>query len=88
MFGATEVRDNGGRSFDRYTVAFAEDGYEEGQGCLLIGATGNHPQGVCMHSEHPIGGYDGVTIGFDELPAPVLAAIADEQQLYEWVVSR
>ena len=37
------IYDNGGRSFDRYTVIF-HDG-----DCLGIGDTGNVPNGFCMH---------------------------------------
>jgi hypothetical protein len=62
--------DNGGRTFDRYTVFVGRDAY-------VVGPTGNHPQGVCMYVGHasqveP----EGKRVRLVDLPAAVQKAIA------------
>ena len=71
----TEVFDNGGRTFDRYSIHF-EYGDGEEHGYLFVGPTGNVPNGVCMWSDTA---GDGEEIDFDSLPDPVKrAALAEE----------
>ena len=65
------IFDNGGRTFDRYTVLFPD------MDAFAIGSTGNVPNGVCMHVEQ-IGQPEGVEIDFVSLPDPVQRAIQDE----------
>ena len=80
-----EIRDNGGRTFDRYTVGFSERDEaadEELRYSLLIGPTGNHPQGVCMHDELPVSEDDGELVPWDEVPEPVQAAVRNEFALH------
>ena len=40
---AIKAFDNGGKTFDRYTIVFDD------QSQFSIGPTGNHPQGVCTY---------------------------------------
>lgn len=67
------VYDNGGVTFDRYTAEFPDGDV------LLIGPTGNVPNGVCMYAE---GGasedYDGEPVSFFAIPEPVQQAIRAE----------
>jgi hypothetical protein len=65
-----KVWDNGGRTFDRYTVFLGSDAY-------VVGPTGNHPQGVCMYvgdaaSVDP----EGEPVAIADLPPAVQDAIA------------
>ncbi len=74
-----EIYDNGGRTFDRYTVFFPG----EDLGALGIGKTGNVPRGFCMWVEAIRPGNDdpdgiGCKISFEELPESVKKAILDE----------
>lgn len=79
-----EVRDNGGQTFDRYTAGFChygsleDDDREMDRFSLLIGPTGNHPQGVCMHDDMPVGEDDGKLVELSDLPEPVQKAIDNE----------
>lgn len=65
-----DVYDNGGRTFDRYTAVFADDG-----DALAIGPTGNVPNGVCMHLGYSPTVSDDERVEFDALPEPVQRAI-------------
>ena len=80
-----EVRDNGGVTFDRYTAGFCHYGPADETGdremdrfALLIGPTGNHPQGVCMHHELGVSEDDGELVEVADLPEPVRKAIDGE----------
>lgn len=70
MIDDVRVWDNGGRTFDRYTVFVGGDAY-------VVGPTGNHPQGVCMYvgdaaSVEP----EGEPVAIANLPPAVQKAIA------------
>lgn len=69
------IYDNGGRSFDRYTVFFPE-GY-----ALGIGETGNVPNGFCQHVEALEGSHLGERITLEALPIAVQRAIDNELDL-------
>ncbi len=59
------IYDNGGETFDRYTVVFAYGG------CLGIGDTGNVPNGFCMH----VGDiHDGDVVEGDHLGRRIMLA--------------
>lgn len=70
--------DNGGRSFDRYTVVYTCLGHKKGlRGrCLYVGMSSNpfHPQGFGQHGEadhtidRPTYGHLGKRITFEQLP--------------------
>ncbi len=77
------VRDNGGETFDRYEAGFEvtldSDGPDHVPDIfgLVIGPSGNHPMGVCMHVE----GFEqdvGEAVAWGALPAPVQHAILGE----------
>lgn len=63
------IYDNGGKSFDRYTVVYMND--PEGNGCY--GARGmsehpTHPQGFGLYTSAMPGRHLGKRITFDQLP--------------------
>ena len=72
------IYDNGGETFDRYTVVFYD-----GE-CLGIGDTGNVPNGFCMHvgSIHDgtvaEGDHLGRRISLDEMTGAARAAVRGE----------
>ena len=64
------VMDNGGRTFDRYTVIFSDGS------ALNVGPTGNVPNGVCMWADTWREGYqpEGKWITWRSVPRPVRTA--------------
>lgn len=76
------VYDNGGRTFDRYTAEF-HDWENDSEYALVIGPTGNVPNGVCMTLDPWNGPDDECEKELSlqevrELPRPVRKAIAGE----------
>jgi len=68
------VWDNGGRTFDRYTVFTGRDAY-------VMGPTGDHPQGVCQYvgdAGHVTP--EGTRVAVADLPEAVQRAIAKVQR--------
>ncbi len=67
-----EIRDNGGKTMDRYTIEILYGVTDDGdyEGCYFIGAgeTGNVPNGFFMTVDS---GSDNPEIGWDELPSRV-----------------
>jgi hypothetical protein len=63
------IYDNGGKSFDRYTIVFL-DRPEHGDmlECLAMSENPFHPQGFCQHSMAMLGAHLGKRIRFDQLP--------------------
>lgn len=74
-----QVFDNGGRTFDRYSVVFPDGDV------LAVGPTGNHPQGVCMWLGHVEP--EGQEISLAELPPRVLDAAFAEYLAWYTVVT-
>lgn len=74
------IYDNGGETFDRYRVQFDIEWMDEGE--LLVGPTGNVPNGVCMWAEgvYPQRGHE-VEVDALDVPAPVRRAIKNEIRL-------
>lgn len=73
-----EIRDDGGRSFDRYTIEIlvgVTDGDYEDVYYIGSGPTGNVPNGFFMTVDGPS---DDPEIGFDELPERVQRDIENE----------
>ena len=64
------IYDNGGESFDRYTVVFLDrPEYGDLLECLAMSENPFHPQGFCQHSSAMLGSHLGKCIRFDQLPA-------------------
>ena len=64
------IYDNGGKSFDRYTVVFLNRPEYGGMfECLAMSENPFHPQGFGMHAMAMLGGHLGKRIRFDQLPA-------------------
>lgn len=78
---SVKIYDNGGETFDRYTVIFADGSV------LGIGDTGNVPNGFCMHvgSIHEgsvtEGDHLGQIISLDEMTLPAQRAVCAELEL-------
>jgi hypothetical protein len=77
--------DNGGESFDRYTVVFTGRYRHKTRGsCLYVGASNHpfHPQGFGQHGESPTAidyprySHLGRKVRFDALPADVQRFVA------------
>jgi hypothetical protein len=73
------IWDNNGRSFDRYTVEFEEQGGEFWY--LGIGDTGNVPNGFCMVVEATPGPHLGERITFNDMTLAAQKAIENEFRL-------
>lgn len=73
---AIRIYDNGGRSFDRYTVYFEEVDY-----FLGIGDTGNVPNGFCMTVDAVKGPHLGEEITLDQMTDAARKAVEAELQL-------
>ena len=73
-----EIRDNGGRTMDRYTVEIlvgVSDGDYEDRYFLYVGESGNVPNGVFMSGDMPS---DDPEISWDDLPGRVRRDIERE----------
>ena len=73
------IYDNGGKSFDRYTVYYDE---KDGQFYSCLGMSENpfHPQGCGYHSSGILGRHNGKRISFDELPIACQKAVNQDLQ--------
>jgi len=79
------IYDNGGETFDRYTVIFTGN-YKGRNGCDYIGMSENpyHPQGFGQHGwdqnmiDCPKYSHLGKKIGFQELPPDCQRAVIDD----------
>ena len=71
------VYDNGGETFDRYTIyfegieIFGQGSNENVYGCLSLSEEPGSPQGCCQHSTGQLGDHNGETITFGLLPKVV-----------------
>ena len=74
MIPSVDIYDNGGKTFDRYTVFFPSDETS----ALGIGPTGNVPNGFCMWVFAIKGNHLGKKINFADCPIPVRKAIKEE----------
>jgi len=71
--------DNGGRSADRYTVAYLDVPERYGEvACLGMNDRPFHPQGICMHSSCVVGRHLGRRIRFSELPEDCRKAVEQD----------
>jgi len=83
--GKIRVYDNGGESFDRYTVVFTGN-YKGRQGCDYLGMSAHpfHPQGFGQHGwsemriDHPSYKHLGKNIRFTDLPKDCQRAVIDD----------
>jgi hypothetical protein len=74
------IYDNGGRSFDRYTVYLAgRDAVRDLGQRMCLGMSGNptSPQGFCQHSEGIVGRHNGRKIGLADLPIECQRVLED-----------
>jgi len=76
------VWDNGGETFDRYTVAIRLPEEHGGVYYLGIGETGNVPNGFCMHVGGPEavmeGEHLGAVLSLDEMSEAARRAVVSE----------
>ena len=76
------IYDNGGETFDRYTVVY--DVYETNipseEMLLCLGMSENpfHPQGFCQHSSCQDGAHLGKSIELTDLPADCQKAVEQD----------
>jgi hypothetical protein len=73
MNGIKAIYDNGGKTFDRYTVYYSNPkdwGITEPKmyPCVGMSAYPFHPQGFGQHSTGMLGRHNGKRIKFEELP--------------------
>lgn len=80
----TGIYDNGGRTFDRYTVVYDEYATripgEEMLSCLGMSENPFHPQGYCEHSSCMDGAHLGKRIELTDLPADCQEALERDLQ--------
>lgn len=77
--------DNGGRSFDRYTVVFTGH-YRNRKGCDYLGMSAHpcHPQGFGQHGwaphiiDRPAHRHLGKRVGYDQLPEECRALVMSD----------
>ena len=80
------IYDNGGRSFDRYTVVFTGNYKDRNGYCDYLGMSENpyHPQGFGQHGgsdtiiDYPSYKHLGKKITFDKLPKDCQRAVIDD----------
>ena len=74
-----EVRDNGGRTMDRYTVVYDELATTIPDETKLVSLGMDdrpfHPSGFCQHGEAVVGDHLGQEIDFFDLPFPCQFAV-------------
>ena len=66
--GIIAIYDNGGKTFDRFTVYF-KGGNGRMFACLGMSENPFHPQGFGQHSTGMLGRHNGKRISFADLPA-------------------
>lgn len=81
------IYDNGGETFDRYTVYFKGRGtlnwYTKDppmRYCLAMSSNPFHPQGFGQHSEGKPGKHNGKKIKFEDLPEDCQKLVLQELQ--------
>ncbi|RLD00147.1 MAG: hypothetical protein DRI46_08025 [Chloroflexi bacterium] len=76
------IYDNGGRTFDRYTVVYNEHfTWDKTDGLFVcLGMSGNpfHPQGFAQHSSAMVGPHLGKQIEFTDLPKDCQEAVRND----------
>lgn len=80
------IYDNGGKTFDRYTVVFTGNYAGRDGICSYLGMSERpfHPQGFCQHGEHrqvidrPRYGHLGKRIKFESLPEDCRKAVMQD----------
>ena len=77
------IYDNGGETFDRYTVYFTMKNYQSYYECLGMSAEPFHPQGFGQHGTGQLGPHNGKRIQFSELPAGCQKAVNQDLNLIE-----
>ncbi len=73
------VYDNGGETFDRYTVYLAGRGqvYCGVRTCVMMSEKPTHPQGICQHGTGVVGRHNGRKIGLADLPEECQRVLED-----------
>lgn len=72
------IYDNGGKTFDRYTVYFDQKEKENQYLCLGMSERPFHPQGFGQHSSGQLGRHNGKKIELKDLPVDCQVAVYDE----------
>lgn len=84
MRGPTiRIFDNGGETFDRYTVVYMRTRHKNYQGYLMYDCLGMsehpfHPQGFGQHTECQVGKHLGTEISFGNLPPDCQRAVIQD----------
>lgn len=73
------VYDNGGRTIDRYTVAYLDIPEGKYVSMLAMNDEPFHPQGFCQHTSGMVGKHLGKRIAFDSLPADCQLAVTQDR---------
>lgn len=74
-----KIYDNGGKTFDRYSVIYVEEA--EGPGlfaCRAMSSNPYSPQGFCQMSSAMVGSHLGKKISFSDLPADCQKVILED----------
>jgi hypothetical protein len=71
------IYDNGGETFDRYTVCLGETDARNLGECLGMSEIPTHPQGFCQHGYADFGPHLGRKIGLADLPIECQKVLED-----------
>jgi hypothetical protein len=77
------IYDNGGETFDRYTVYYSGPGTRERRNmrmCLGMSEDPFSPLGFCQHSSGQVGKHNGKRIKFSQLPIDCQKAVKNDLQ--------
>ena len=72
------IYDNGGKTWDQYTVYFDQKETEKEYYCLGMSAHPFHPLGFCQHSRGMLGRHNGKKIELKDLPIDCQVAVYKE----------
>lgn len=72
------IYDNGGETFDRYTVYYGTLERDGRRACLGMSERPNHPQGFGQHGSGTPGRHNGKRIRFEDLPAACQQVVLED----------
>lgn len=77
------VYDNGGETFDRFTVYYSTDFGNGHFECRTMSENPFHPQGFGQMCSGQLGLHNGKEIEFDDLPAPCRKLVLMDQDSWQ-----